>query len=159
MCWGAAVAPVRITLAYLNRPLAIVRYLTRPNHIDANFGARSSEAIAARAAASSVGVGMPENRQQCGAPWSPERRGWTFTVRGAGQAGRSMPSPLDHNPLASVGTLVIELRCSSCGGVGPMPVVTGLHAVPPGREMEQENATWPARLGSADRSHAIMSLA
>src|SRR5258708_14030415 len=38
---------------------------------------------------------------------------------------------LDRHPLASVGSLVLGLRCSWCGGDGPMPVLTGLHAPPP----------------------------
>src|SRR6266446_3493849 len=38
---------------------------------------------------------------------------------------------LDRHPLASVGSLVLGLRCSWCPGSAPMPVLTGLHAVPP----------------------------
>jgi hypothetical protein len=38
---------------------------------------------------------------------------------------------LDRHPLASVGSLVIGFRCSWCPGSAPMPVLTGLHAVPP----------------------------
>jgi hypothetical protein len=38
---------------------------------------------------------------------------------------------LDRHPLASVGSLVIGLRCSWCGGAAPMPLLTGLHALPP----------------------------
>jgi hypothetical protein len=38
---------------------------------------------------------------------------------------------VDRHPLASVGSLVIGLRCSFCPGNAPMPVLTGLHAVPP----------------------------
>jgi hypothetical protein len=39
-----------------------------------------------------------------------------------------------HNgphPLASLSSLVIDLRCSWCPGNAPMPVLTGLHAVQP----------------------------
>jgi hypothetical protein len=39
---------------------------------------------------------------------------------------------IDRHPLASVGNLVLGLRCSWCGGTAPMPVITGLHALPPG---------------------------
>jgi hypothetical protein len=38
---------------------------------------------------------------------------------------------LDRHPLASVGSLVLGLRCSWCPGNAPMPVLTGLHALPP----------------------------
>ena len=38
---------------------------------------------------------------------------------------------LDSHPLASVGSLVLGLRCSFCHGNAPMPVLNGLHAVPP----------------------------
>jgi hypothetical protein len=38
---------------------------------------------------------------------------------------------LDRHPLASVGNLVLGFRCSWCPGSAPMPVLTGLHAVPP----------------------------
>jgi hypothetical protein len=38
---------------------------------------------------------------------------------------------LDRHPLASVGSLVLGLRCSWCPDNAPMPVLTGLHAVPP----------------------------
>src|SRR5258706_3707989 len=38
---------------------------------------------------------------------------------------------LDRHPLASVGSLVLGLRCTWCQGDAPMPVLTGLHAVPP----------------------------
>jgi hypothetical protein len=34
---------------------------------------------------------------------------------------------LDRHPLASVGSLVIGLRCSWCPGNAPMPMLTGLH--------------------------------
>jgi len=38
---------------------------------------------------------------------------------------------VDRHPLAGVGTLVFGLRCSWCRGAAPMPVVKGLHEVPP----------------------------
>jgi len=38
---------------------------------------------------------------------------------------------LDRHPLASVGSLVIGLQCSWCPGNAPMPVLTGLHSLPP----------------------------
>jgi hypothetical protein len=40
---------------------------------------------------------------------------------------------LDRHPLASVGTLVLGLRCSWCPGSAPMPKLLGLHALPPAR--------------------------
>jgi len=35
---------------------------------------------------------------------------------------------LDRHPLASVGSLVLGLRCSWCPGLAPMPALAGLHA-------------------------------
>jgi hypothetical protein len=38
---------------------------------------------------------------------------------------------LDRHPLASVGTLVLGLRCSWCPGSAPMPKLLGLYALAP----------------------------
>jgi hypothetical protein len=38
---------------------------------------------------------------------------------------------LDRHPLASVGTLVLGLRCSWCPGSAPMPKLIGLFALQP----------------------------
>jgi len=38
---------------------------------------------------------------------------------------------IDRHPLASVGSLVLGLRCSWCPGSAPMPKIIGLHAQPP----------------------------
>jgi len=38
---------------------------------------------------------------------------------------------VDRHPLASVGTLVLGLRCGWCPGSAPMPKLLGLHALPP----------------------------
>jgi hypothetical protein len=38
---------------------------------------------------------------------------------------------VDRHPLASVGTLVLGLRCSWCSGSAPMPKLLGLYALPP----------------------------
>jgi hypothetical protein len=37
---------------------------------------------------------------------------------------------IDRHPLASVGSLVLGLRCTWCGGAGPMPRLIGLHRLP-----------------------------
>jgi len=37
---------------------------------------------------------------------------------------------VDRHPLASVGTLVLGLRCSRCPGSAPMPKILGLRALP-----------------------------
>jgi hypothetical protein len=37
---------------------------------------------------------------------------------------------IDRHPLASLVSLVLGLRCSWCPGSAPMPVITGLHALP-----------------------------
>jgi hypothetical protein len=38
---------------------------------------------------------------------------------------------LDRHPLASVGTLVLGLRCSWCPGSAPTPKLLGLYTLPP----------------------------
>jgi len=38
---------------------------------------------------------------------------------------------IDRHPQATVGSLVLGLRCSWCPGSAPMPVLNGLHAFPP----------------------------
>src|SRR5271168_2361816 len=38
---------------------------------------------------------------------------------------------VDRHPLASVGTLVLGLRCYWCPGSAPMPKILGLHFQPP----------------------------
>jgi hypothetical protein len=38
---------------------------------------------------------------------------------------------IDRHPLASVGSLVLALRCSWCPGSAQMPKIVGLHALPP----------------------------
>jgi hypothetical protein len=43
---------------------------------------------------------------------------------------------VDRHPLASVGTLVLGLRCSWCPGSAPMPKLIGLFALPPARRAE-----------------------
>jgi len=43
---------------------------------------------------------------------------------------------LDRHPLASVGTLVLGLRCSWCPGSAPMPKLIGLFALPPARRVQ-----------------------
>jgi len=40
---------------------------------------------------------------------------------------------VDRHPLASIGTLVLGLRCSWCPGSAPMPKLIGLFALPPAR--------------------------
>jgi hypothetical protein len=38
---------------------------------------------------------------------------------------------IDRHPLASVGSLVLGLRCSWCRGAAPMPKISGLYAAAP----------------------------
>jgi hypothetical protein len=38
---------------------------------------------------------------------------------------------IDRHPMASVGSLVMGLRCSWCPGSAPMPKIVGLYAWPP----------------------------
>ena len=43
---------------------------------------------------------------------------------------------IDRHPLASVGTLVLGLRCSWCPGSAPMPKLLGLFALLPARRAD-----------------------
>jgi hypothetical protein len=47
---------------------------------------------------------------------------------------------VDRHPLASVGTLVLGLRCSWCPGSAPMPKLLGLYALPPANLADHGNA-------------------
>jgi hypothetical protein len=56
------------------------------------------------------------------------------TACGHALARRLLPldlRTLDRHPLASVGTLVLGLRCSWCPGSASMPKLLGLCALPP----------------------------
>ncbi len=46
---------------------------------------------------------------------------------------------LDRHPLASVGSLVLGLRCSWCHGSAPMPVLKGLRSAP---AVAKRSDTW-----------------
>jgi hypothetical protein len=50
-----------------------------------------------------------------------------------GQRRNVCARPSTGIPLASVGTLVLGLRCSWCSGSAPMPKLLGLYALPPAR--------------------------
>jgi hypothetical protein len=79
--------------------------------------------------------------------WNAERSPlWSPTIRCALTAGTTWLDvycpgcrtsraidirTLDRHPLASVGSQALGLRCSWCPGTAPMPVLTGLHALPP----------------------------
>jgi hypothetical protein len=43
---------------------------------------------------------------------------------------------VDRHPLASVGTLVLGLRCSWCQGAAPLPKLIGLFAMPTARRAQ-----------------------
>jgi hypothetical protein len=43
---------------------------------------------------------------------------------------------VDRHPMASVGTLVLGLRCSWCPGSVPMPKLLGLYALPAARSQD-----------------------
>jgi hypothetical protein len=47
---------------------------------------------------------------------------------------------LDRHPLASVGTLVLGLRCSWCPGTAPMPKLLGLYVLPPANRTREGTA-------------------
>jgi hypothetical protein len=50
---------------------------------------------------------------------------------------------IDRYQLASVGSLVLGLRCRWCSGSAPMAVITGAARVPAGSEAEQEDLMPP----------------
>jgi hypothetical protein len=58
------------------------------------------------------------------------------TAPAAEPAEASTCARLDRHPLASVGSLVLGLRCSWCPGSAPMPKIAGLHAMPLRAERE-----------------------
>jgi hypothetical protein len=47
---------------------------------------------------------------------------------------------VDRHPLASVGALMLGLRCSWCPGSAPMPRLTGLCTVPTARRAQRVTA-------------------
>jgi hypothetical protein len=48
---------------------------------------------------------------------------------------------IDRHPLASVGSLVLGLRCSWCRGNAPMPKIAGLYAVAPAAQTKRTKST------------------
>ena len=59
-----------------------------------------------------------------------DRRGSTCSAWAAGRVGAIDLRTIDRHPLASVGTLVLGLRCSWCPRSAPMPKLLGLFALP-----------------------------
>jgi hypothetical protein len=121
-----------------------------PEQHDKDRGPRVAELMRKRAVEEAVQVA--ELAAQRGAlrvveRWNAEQSAlWSPTIRCAVTAGTPWLDvycpgcqtsraidirTLDRHPLASVGSLVIGLRCSWCPSNAPMPVLTGLHAVPP----------------------------
>jgi pimeloyl-ACP methyl ester carboxylesterase len=65
---------------------------------------------------------------------------------------------LDRHPLASVGTLVLGLRCSWCPGSAPMPMLIGLFALPPvsrGQTEDLKVITVPALVMHGDDDQIV----
>jgi hypothetical protein len=114
-----------------------------PEQPDRNRGLSAAELMQKRAA---EGAARKEALQVV-ERWNAERSPlWSPTIRCAVVAGTPWLDvycpgcrtsraidirTLDRHPLASVGSLVLGLRCSWCPGNAPMPVLTGLHAMPP----------------------------
>src|SRR5712671_555850 len=109
-----------------------------PELPDRNRGPRVAELMEKRA--------VEEAAQRVVERWNAERSPlWSPTIRCAAVAGTPWLDifcpgcrtsraidirTLDRHPLTSVGSLVLGLRCTWCQGDAPMPVLTGLHAVP-----------------------------
>jgi hypothetical protein len=64
---------------------------------------------------------------------------------------------IDRHSLASVGSLVLGLRCSWCRGVAPMPVLIGLHALPPA--VKRSERIWEWRSNDRHAKAAFIELA
>lgn len=72
-----------------------------------------------------------------GALWSPTIRAalmagtpWLDVFCPGCQTSRAIDiRTIDRHPLASVGSLVLGLRCTWCNGTAPMPRIIGLHRV------------------------------
>src|SRR5712672_3212555 len=128
-----------------------------PEQPDRNRGLSAAELMQKRAAEEAA----RKEAMQVVERWNAERSPlWSPTIRCAILAGTpwlDLYCPgcrtsraidirtMDRHPLASVGSLVIDLRCSWCPGNAPMAVLTGLHAVSPAK-VEQEHASRiPAR--------------
>jgi hypothetical protein len=77
-------------------------------------------------------------------PWSPTIRAallagtpWLDVhCPGCGTTRAINLRTIDRHPLASVGTLVLGLRCSWCPGSAPMPKLLGLFALLPARRAQ-----------------------
>jgi hypothetical protein len=73
--------------------------------------------------------------------WSPTIRAaivagmpWANVYCGGCRTCRSLDlRTIDRHPLASVGSLVLGLRCSWCSGLAAMPKIIGLRSVPMAR--------------------------
>jgi hypothetical protein len=55
---------------------------------------------------------------------------------------------IDRHPLASVGSLVLGLRCSWCPASAPTPRITGLDALPPAVRHTTTPGHWPSLAGT-----------
>jgi hypothetical protein len=66
----------------------------------------------------------------------PRGRPRTPVVAPASRLSRAIDLRTDRHPLASVGTLVLGLRCSWCPAAAPMPRPIGLFALPPARRAD-----------------------
>jgi hypothetical protein len=60
----------------------------------------------------------------------------TSAYPGCGTSTANDLRTIDRHPLASVGTLVLGLRCSWCPANAPMPKLMGLFALPPSRRAQ-----------------------
>src|SRR6266478_4829506 len=119
------------------RPVTVSRLMLRPSKSPGSVSSRTPKRTG-----SDVALGHPVVER-----WNAEQSAlWSPTIRCAVVAGTPWLDvycpgcrtsraidirTLDRHPLASVGSLVLGLRCSWCPGNAPMPVLTGLHAVPP----------------------------
>jgi hypothetical protein len=113
----------------------------RTRGLDISINAKRQEADRA-ARAEAKGVVDRSNEQRAAGRemlWSPTIRAaliadasWLDVYcPGCGTSRAVDLRKVDRHPLASVGTLVLGLRCSWRPGSAPMPKILGLYALPP----------------------------
>jgi hypothetical protein len=121
---------------------------TRTDRLAVYRGARAAERIASDEAIRVIERWNAALSAGRGALWSPTIRAavtagtpWLDVYCPGCRTSRAIDiRSIDRHPLASVGSLVLGLRCSWCPSA-PMPMITGLHALPPA--VMPSAAQWP----------------
>jgi len=120
---------------------------TRMDRVAAYMRARAAEQAAHDEAVSVVERWNAALSAGRGALWSPTIRcavlagmPWLDVYCPGCKTSRAIDiRTLDRHPLASVGSLLLGLRCSWCPGAARMPLLKGLHAFPPAAGRNQSS--------------------